>query len=507
MKLDRREFLKKTSVSVLGLTAGGNAIAAAVNRVKKKNILMIVADQWRWDWMPDMGMSCLNLPNLSNLLTSGTHFTYCICNSPQCAPSRISFASGLYSGRTGSYQNNGCVYPIKLTEGYPSAGFLPDEEVPSMYSMLMRNGYRTGTVGKHDLLKGSDIHATDELYAELGFTDGSEYVAYIGRYLGQVYPNQPELEQAVRKDEEARKRGTPRIVNPFPIDQKYFYDNVTGRKEIELQKEMTSSDSGQPWMMLVNFHAPHGPWNSPREYFDRYKTMNFPPSVSPDCAGKSLFTKERSRMMSADLPFLQEIKAHYAAKMKVLDEWIGRFRKQLEEAGEADSTVIIFTADHGEMMGDFGLFSKEQMYEGSLRVPLVIDIPGMIQSRKNNALVELVDIYPTLMDLAGISYDPKQLDGKSLLPLIAGGTGEHKKYLYAEWGGMEAPPYARLRMVCDTRYKLINTEGFQELYDLLKDPQERTNIADREPTVVRRLQKEMDNRSARSLPPQRVVEL
>ncbi len=499
MKINRRTFMREITAAATISTCGSGLFARAEEAAPApKNILMIVADQWRWDWMPDLGMSQLDLPNLSRLIGESTHFTHSVCNSPQCAPSRISFATGLYPGRTGAYRNNTCVCPVAATKSYASndAGF--KTSAPTMYFQLMNHGYRTATVGKFDLVKGAPIPRSTELFRQLGFTDGSELAEWKGNYLRAMFPNNPELLRGYRSYSED-------TVAPFPLAEEFFYDNVVGNQADGLLKKFHADTPDQPWMLLVNFHAPHPPWNAPQRVLDLYKETSFPASISDSLSGKPDRVVKLNRVKSRTMENLNEIKMHYAAKMKVLDEWLGQFMKTLEESGTADSTVIVFMADHGEMLGDFGLFSKEQMYEGSLRVPLLVRLPGITHGEKSEALVELVDLYPTLMEVAGIAYDPEHLDGRSLLPLLEDKTAEHKQYQYSEFEGQDSPPYAKLRMIFDGRYKLINTEGFLELYDLQADHQETKNLVSNPEmdATIKRLQTQMDEISANSLPPQK----
>jgi len=179
-------------------------------------------------------------------------------------------------------------------------------------------------------------------------------------------------------------------------------------------------------------------------------------------------------------------------------------RNTEQKNGQFENTVILFASDHGEMLGDFNLFSKTYMYEGSVRVPLIASGPGISARGRSAALAELVDLYPTILDLAGCSYDRDRLDGFSLAPILSSKSHEHKPYQYSEWGGVEPPPYARRRMVFDGRYKLINTLGFKELYDLDADPKESSNAAQKNLGIVVKLQTVMDGYGRKALPPLRL---
>ena len=173
----------------------------------------------------------------------------------------------------------------------------------------------------------------------------------------------------------------------------------------------------------------------------------------------------------------------YAASVQVVDCWVGRLLDILERRALADNTVVIFCADHGEMLGDHGLLEKKVMYEASVRIPLMVHLPGMTTRRDSDALVQLMDLAPTCMDLAGVDYDRRCLDARSLLPLL---QGEH---------GPDAQPHQvqisellNSLMIFDGRYKWIrNWNDRDELYDLETDPQELHNVIEEHPEIIQRL--------------------
>jgi arylsulfatase A-like enzyme len=198
------------------------------------------------------------------------------------------------------------------------------------------------------------------------------------------------------------------------------------------------------------------------------------------------------------------IQQHYAAMVTMVDEWIGKVVATLKKNEQYGNTVILFASDHGEMLGDFGLFSKTYMYEGSVRVPLIVSGPGVTARGRSAALAELVDLYPTILDLAGCAYERERLDGISLAPILTGTSKGHKVDQFSEWGGVEAPPYARRRMLFDGRYKLIDTLGFKELYDLDADPKESSNVAQKNVSIVAKLETAMQGYSQKALPPLRL---
>jgi choline-sulfatase len=166
---------------------------------------------------------------------------------------------------------------------------------------------------------------------------------------------------------------------------------------------------------------------------------------------------------------LNKIKQHYAGMITLIDDWIGKMLKILDERGLRENTAIIFCTDHGEMLGEHGLFTKSCMYEGALRVPFIIAYPGAKGGCINSGLAENVDLFPTILDMAKINYDRTGLDGESLLPVIKNGEKVKRDFQFSE--------LANTRMIFDGRYKFIeNHNDINELYDLQTDPGELNNI-------------------------------
>ena len=456
---------------------------------KQPNILLIVADHWRNDWIGCIDDSDLKTPNVDKLANEGVLFTQAICNSPQCAPSRASMAAGCYAGRLGVYQNNTGVFPSKVL------GFKKAQR--SIYSALRENGYRVGTVGKLDLTKGAELNKDEsaKFYYDIGFDDPFEWVAYDNKYLKKLYPETGLFEKY-------EKYGHLRT-GKYPLDEKYFFDNVVGDKAFSMMKGYNRND--KPWFLQINFHAPHPPWNAPESYLKRYKGATLPAHINHMAENKppNVITKAAKKKSEeiTDEGIL-EIKQHYAAKMAVIDDWIGKYLSWMKVQGIDENTIIIFTSDHGEMMFDHGLTSKEQMYEGSVRVPLIITGKNVAKGQKSHALAELVDLYPTIMDFAGVSIKGEDIDGISLSKTLQNPDLKHKEYQYSEFLAKNEWPYAAIRMVYNGNFKLIENYGFKELYNLEEDPKELNNCAKQYPDVVDKLLNYMNEYSKKSIPPQ-----
>lgn len=500
MTMRRRDFLRLSGMAAAAFALG----AAEKPQPARRNILFIMADQFRFEWIGARGARFLRTPNLDALAANGVLFTRAVSNSPVCASSRVSLAAGVYGNRLGAYANGSAFYPAQAN-GFP-------ELLPSFYNVLAANGYRTGIAGKCDLSKGrppklapgqqasvmtSDSRSGFPLTRELGFTDSWVIPKWSGEYLQQLF-GRKDLREIYREDEKKRALSNPSpALPPCALPDEFSYEHVLGRKAVEVLDTFHKEDPTRPWFFHVNFHSPHPPHDAPRQYLDMYEGVEFPP---PAVAQEP--NRNRTARKNITSAILHRIQQHYAAMITLDDEWIGKLIATLKKNGQYENTVILFSSDHGEMLGDFGLFAKNQMYEGSLRVPLIISGPGVTARGQSRALAELVDLYPTILDLAGLGHGRAKLDGKSLAPLLAGKSREHKEYQYSEWGPLTQPPYAQRRMVFDGRYKLIDAHASLELYDLDADPHETRNLADKNGDTVTRLKAVMNSYSQGALPPQ-----
>ncbi len=448
--------------------------------MKKRNILLIMADQLRADWVGAAGKGYVDTPHMDQLATRGIRFSRAICNAPLCAPSRISLAAGLYPHRVGALDNN--------------ANFPMNAE--TYYQLLRRHGYRVGVVGKTDLHKADHWYGSRgdlPLLYHLGFTDpfdteGKMNAAHVPvTAAGQLQPVGPYqqylLDRQVLRgfvDDYAERDAAPVwYAKPSVLAEEDFHDSYIGRAACSFLENISEET---PWHLFVSFVGPHDPWDPPAARLDAYQDRHYPRSVPLVPDGKPQWVRERAQRQSGGMSEEEcsNVKRHYAASISVLDDWIGRIAATLERRGLAENTTIILTADHGELLGDHGLFRKSAMYEGALRVPMIVVDPQVHQGTVSDALVSLVDLYPTFLDLADISVS-QELDGRSLTPLLAGTCENHAEFQFSE--------LRHCRMVFDGRYKLIESfNDVLELYDIVDDPAESRNLAQDNIHVRRELQ-------------------
>jgi arylsulfatase A-like enzyme len=457
---------------------------------------MIMADQFRPDWMGCAGNGYAATPHIDEIARRGVRFPNAICNGPLCAPSRASIAAGVYPHRVGVL-SNGENFPLDQT---------------TYYQILRKHGYRVSAIGK------TDLHKPDHFYGEngdlpvmyhLGFTDVCDtegkmnasmrrevahqsdtgFNAYGGD--GRIPedtlagPYQRYLKSKGRLSDFSRDYSDRLFRKPawysgesvLPAED--FHDAFIGRKACEY---LQHAGDESPWHLFVSFVGPHDPWDAPADYYARYQDTQFPAPPQDTLEGKPAWIKAKSQSCSSGMTGddLTEVKRHYAGMITLIDDWIGRMLAILDARGLRENTAIIFCADHSEMLGEHGIFTKSCLYEGALRVPLVIACPDTEGGRVHEGLAENVDLYPTILDMAGIPYNPSGLDGESLLPALLGDEDIARKYQFSE--------LHNTRMIFDGRYKAIESyNDTNELYDLDNDPGELRNILPENVSLAREL--------------------
>lgn len=441
----------------------------------KPNILWICTDQQRYDTIGALGYDHVSTPNIDSLVESGTAFTRAYCQSPICTPSRTSFLTGMYASAV-HVNGNGLEY-------------FPADAPPLVTKMFAQMGYDCGLIGKLHLAtasRGLVEPRTDDGYRYWEYSHAprddwkvghgyAEWVREKGKVLGDLVPD------------------------PDGVPTEFHQTTWCAEKTIEFIKEEREG----PWLASVNIYDPHPPFNAPREYRDMFDPADMPGSLFresdleeqeklafADFQSKvrhpeELDTQNRFYSAEKDAPYGQGdvrlLQAAYCAMIKLVDDQLGRILAALEETGQRENTIIIFTADHGETLGDHGLVQKGcRFYEGLVRVPLIFSWPGQIEvGLRSDALVELTDKAPTLLELCGEEV-PERMHGKSLVPILTGEASPeyHRDFVRCEYyNALLQPDETDATMYRDERYKLVVYHGreYGELYDLQEDPGEFEN--------------------------------
>lgn len=437
----------------------------------RPNVLLIMTDQHRADCIGAAGNEYVRTPNLDRLAARGVLLRRCFTNCPVCAPARIALASGLQPGRVGALGND---------------AYLP-RSTPTYYQRLRDEGYRVGSVGKLDLAKPDPYNGRfgdrpcnfgwgfthpceceGKMHAGRG---GQDVKGPLGPY--NFYLREKGLLKKFCDDYDARAAAGWAYQGHWDsvLDTEDWEDCYIGRKAAEWIRDIPDDF---PWHYFVSFVGPHDPFDPPTEYADRWRDAPVPEAIGARRDGRPNSVKKTMRDFDPEI--VAVTRRQYYASIECIDDQIGLILDALEARGQLDDTYIIFTSDHGEMLGDHGRYTKGVMYEGSMAVPLIAAGPGIDGGRVTEALVELIDVNATICELAGLA--PQQrIDAQSFAPLLLGRTDRHRDCVYSE--------ICRHRALRTARYKYIaNVNDTPELYDLQEDPDELTNIAADRPDIL-----------------------
>jgi choline-sulfatase len=418
----------------------------------KPNILIFMVDQLNGTLFPDGPADWLHAPNLKRLAARSTRFANAYTASPLCAPGRASFMSGLLPSRSRVYDN--------------AAEFAAD--IPTYAHHLRRAGYQTCLSGKMhfvgpDQLHGFEERLTTDIYpADFGWTPDYRKP---GERIDWWYHNMGSVTGA----------GVAEISNQMEYDDEVAY-NAT-RKVYDLAR----GHDARPWCLTVSFTHPHDPYVARRKYWDLYEGCeHLLPQVPAmayedhDAHSKRIFDANDWRSYTITEDQVARARRAYFANISYLDDKIGEVMAALETTRQ--EAIILFVSDHGDMLGERGLWYKMSFYEGSARVPMMISAPGMAPGLVSDP-VSTIDVCPTLCDLAGadMSEIMPWTEGQSLVYLGQGGRREAPVAMeYAA----EAS-YAPLVSLRYGKWKYNRcTLDPDQLFDLHADPHELTNLAD-----------------------------
>ena len=421
---------------------------------KTPNILIIMADQLAAQFLPAYGHRVVRTPAIDALAKDGVVFENAYCASPLCSPSRASFMTGLLPSRTRVYDN--------------AAEFAAD--LPSYAHLLRRLGYRTVLSGKMhfcgpDQMHGFEQRLTTDIYpADFGWTPDWDRPEERPSW----YHNMSSVTQA----------GLCVRTNQLDFD-----DEVVFAAEREIYDKARGVDR-RPLLLVASLTHPHDPYAITREYLDLYRDedIDMPgPAVPPDELDPHSRRLRHVYAMDAEPVTEAQIRAArraYYGEVSYFDHNVGRLMKALDDCGLRDDTIVVLVSDHGDMLGERGLWYKMSFFEAASRVPLIVSAPRFFAPGRIAASVSLIDIAPTLVDLAG--GDSRALrehfDGRSLLAHLKreGGHDEAIAEYLAE--GAIAP----MVMIRRATQKFIHSPADpDQLYDLAEDPAEQQNLAAR----------------------------
>ncbi len=417
----------------------------------RPNLLVVMADQLSAPFLRCYGGSTAITPNIDRLAESGVVFDTAYSNSPLCAPARYSMMSGQLNSRIGAYDN---------AAEFPSS-------VPTFAHYLRAAGYQTSLVGKMhfvgpDQLHGFEERLTTDIYpADFGWTPNWDDPD--GRF-DWWFHNMDSVTNAGVAD----------------VSNQLDYDDEVGFRAVRKLRDLARTTDERPWCVTVSFTHPHDPYVARQEFWDLYEDVEIPlPTTGPiDPTGLDAHSARLRHVIAADATDVTDeqirgARRAYFANISYVDRWIGELLAVLDRHGMRDDTAVVFTADHGDMLGERGLWYKMNFFEHSARIPLIIDAPNLLAPGRISTPATLMDIAPTLMDLAGLDPAP-QFDGASLVPFAS--RPETGRTVVGEYLGEGA--VAPIFMIRRDRWKFVwSAPDPPQLYDLETDPSELSNLA------------------------------
>jgi arylsulfatase A-like enzyme len=451
-------------------------------QAKKMNVLFIIADDLNCD-ISAYNHRNVKTPNLNKLADRGVVFTQAFCNFPLSGPSRACFMTGLYPNQTG----------LKDLQTYVRQA-VPD--VVTMPQNFKNNGYISARVGKL-------FHAGVPSDIGLPGIDDTE------SWNIAINP------RGLEKDEEDKtfslepgSFGSSLSWYASEVSDEDQTDGKVATESIKLLEQFAKND--QPFFLGVGFYRPHTPFVAPKKYFELYpreeiKVPQIPEGyleTLPEPA-KKILTKLTKQNNLPDSLARSAIQAYYAS-ITFVDAQVGRLLEALDHLGLRENTIIVFTSDNGYHLGEHGYYQKMTLFENSDHIPLIISYPGQKKKgRESNTIVEMIDFYPTLAELAGVPT-PNYLAGKSIAPVFQKSKSKLRESAFTQVDESLLTRYEpangytlRTQQYRYTRWGEGGV-GMIELYDRKKDPTEMNNLANSQDyaNVIKRLDEQLSVRIA-----------
>ncbi len=461
------------------------AAAAQAAAGARPNVLFIMLDQWRFDCLGANGNAIVRTPHLDKLAARSANFTQTCVQAPVCVPSRLSFFSGRYPH---SHKNRVNYTPYRQPE-------------PMMQRLFREAGYRTGSVGKLHFHPPTAEHARETGFDRVLLDDGIGHTDRFSDYVKWRNANDPNAGVPYHKTVDNAPPGQ----NPFraAIDRQYAPTAWTGRETRVMLREL-AADS-RPFFLFSSYFKPHSPHTVPQPYDALYNDTAIPLPKRVDLEYiHRLPLPVRKMILRGTPPYamdrgrLQWMYRSYYGAVTWLDEEVGATLAELERSAAAGNTIVIVSSDHGDQMLEHGLFGKNVFFESSVRIPLLVSLPGRVRPGVYSELIETVDVLPSLLELCALPV-PEHIRGRSFAPLVAGERSlyEPRGALFAEnimpevitngdrghffipGKGVTGVRHPDAKMVRTNRWKMNYYVGRGgELYDLEDDPGEWNNLYD-----------------------------
>lgn len=449
----------------------------------KPNILLIMSDQHRADILGCAGDPVVRTPNIDRLAREGIRFDRVYCQGPLCMPARSSLLTERYVRDHGVFQNNwDCPADLPTFVGDVSLAGYRTSCIGKMHLWAQggrRNGRRTtDTRERVDLMRAYGFDEPIETVGKLSsVVVASEYSDHLEqRGLYRTYQEWVAQRSYSRRTEVSYPLST---TSPNPVSGDDYIDAWHGRR---VERWLEEYDRAEPFFQWVGFPGPHDPWDAPEDYLELYRNVEMPMPASLERPEPpqderfrlflDYFLNVHSDSPNLTDPVIADIRRAYYANVTLIDEAIGWIVGALERRGMLDDTWVIYTSDHGEMMGEHRMLAKMVFYEPAVRVPLIIRPPGGCPARVVPDMVEHLDLSATIRAIAGSTGNPT-FEGKSLLGWADSGVGYSRPAVWSENYG--------LGMVRTPSHKLVFLEDDVkpvQMFDLQSDPLEEANVVD-----------------------------
>ena len=428
--------------------------------MKRPNVLLIYTDQQRWDTIGYAGNPHIHTPNLDRLAQDGALMENAFCNNPVCMPSRQSMLSGQYPSSVGCMCN----------------GVEMRTDVWTLPKILKSYGYHTANIGKLHF-KNHAHRDHREPHPRYGFDTlilSDEPGCYDDAYIKWVEARDPSQVENCRVSTPPAWDGPPVVKQPRNTHEPYSF---AGPEELthtafvaeEMVTYLKQRDGRQPFFAIAGIYAPHTPLNPPARFVELYDPATLPlphKDADPDSVPW--------RDMGLTDEHWRKVKAYYYALVSHVDDQVGHILRTLDESGLAEDTLLIFTSDHGEHLGDHGLIQKGPPgLDSCIHVPLILSFPGCFGGQKHAELIEAVDLAPTILDYCGVQAPPF-FQGRSFRGLLEERDYAPRTSAYVEH---KDPFRTSWKTVRTHDYKFCASNvGVELLFDLRADPHEQRNV-------------------------------
>ncbi|MHB0753760.1 sulfatase [Polaribacter sp. M15] len=447
--------------------------------VQKPNVLLICVDDLRPE-LKSFGADYISSPNIDAFAAKGVAFQNHFVNAPSCGPSRYTLLTGQY----GPAGNNALFLRAKKIKNGK------EETKQSMPEWFKAHGYRTVSVGKVSHHPGGRGGKNWNDSTKIEMPNAWD------RYLMPVaeWQHPRGMMHGLANGEIRVTRGGMDVFQTVEGNDNIYPDGAIADEALKQLRELASNNE-KPYFLAVGIIKPHLPFGAPKTYYDRYEGVKLPAINHPQKpegkttwhgSGEFMGYNRWGKNPNKDIAFADEVRRHYAACVSYADAQVGKVLAELKRTGADKNTIVVLWGDHGWHLGEHSVWGKHSLFEESLHSPLIIHYPGMEQSGSNtDAVVETLDLFPTLCDLTGIEK-PNYIQGESLKEILVNpNSNGHTAISYTNKAST---------IRTETHRMTLHKDGYVELYDHTTEEKETKNIAEEYPELVKDLKVKLRSR-------------